>query len=129
MKPLVGFFVSLVMALGAVGLFIFEISRFVDSVSQVMISLFGCLAIVFLVLHFAKAGYVTWKKFAVIYIPISLILIAVTPENAGFMNPDRELMTWFLSGLFLLISLAVIGIKSWKARREGGKYASVQNRR
>ena len=51
------------------------------------------------------------KKFAVIYLPLTIILLAISPSsNAGIYGLDRELIAWFTSGLFLTISLLIIGI-------------------
>jgi len=53
----------------------------------------------------------TWKKFAKIYLPIAILLIAVTPAQcdaplgACF---DKELTTLWLSGIYLVVSLSIM---------------------
>ncbi|MCR4330413.1 MAG: hypothetical protein NUV49_00825 [Patescibacteria group bacterium] len=57
------------------------------------------------------------KKFSLIYIPVVIFLLAVAPtSNTDIYGLDRELIAWFTSTLFLIISLLIIGWKSWKLR-------------
>ena len=89
-------------------------------------TLFFCLCILvsLLPLLFLKeAVYKSWRNFAMIYIPIAIVLIMASPEYSdGFlgggwsMTPAREETTMWLSGLFLFISLILITYKSLKLR-------------
>jgi len=69
----------------------------------------------------------SWKKFAIWYIPISAILIFLSPtgHSSGLGGPslaiDREAATMFLSGLYLIISLLIITIKSISLRNQEKK--------
>ncbi|MBI2120224.1 MAG: hypothetical protein HYT94_01210 [Parcubacteria group bacterium] len=62
----------------------------------------------------------SWKKFAKIYLVISTatILYAAFFEtgNGGYFLDDTESITIFLSAIFLIVSIAIIAIKSWKLR-------------
>lgn len=59
----------------------------------------------------------SWKSFAYWWIPVSAFLILLAPsQSGGLISIDRELVTWWMSGLFLLLSIAIIGWKSWKLK-------------
>ena len=64
----------------------------------------------------------TWAKFAAVALPLGIILIAITsPQGSGsFATPDidREIITWFVSILFLVISLILILVKSLTLRKQ-----------
>lgn len=65
-----------------------------------------------------SAVYRSWRLFAIIFFPISLLLIASAPEYCGAIVCllTREAVTLYMSILFLIISLCIIAIKSWKLR-------------
>ena len=73
-------------------------------------------------LYFLKEGvYLSWKKFALWYIPIVAIILLISPQSGGGgFNPgygfDQESLTFFFSGLFAVISLILITYKSIKLR-------------
>jgi len=85
---------------------------------------FGSLSlfIILLILLFTKeAVWNAWKKFGIWYIPLTAFLIFIAPSSSGgsfgySMGFDREAVTMFLSAIFLVISLLIIAIKSWKLR-------------
>ena len=61
-----------------------------------------------------------WTKFAVIYFVIAAAWVSFTPEECR--SPlnlclDKELLSWWLSGLFVVISLGIIIYKKIKERR------------
>lgn len=75
-------------------------------------------AFTFFALLFASENvFSTWKKFTVFWVPMSILLIVISPmtsrELIGF---DKELTALWTAGLFFLISLAIIGFKSWKLK-------------
>lgn len=76
------------------------------------------LFLITLILLFTKqAVFHLWLKFAIPYLILVTLLLAVAPtSNADIYGLDRELIAWFTSALFLIISLLIIGIKSWKLR-------------
>jgi hypothetical protein len=66
--------------------------------------------------------FTAWWKFARIYIPIALVLIAIS-DGGGMLGGlgagggyDREGMIWFTSGLFFIISMILIPLKFRKYR-------------
>lgn len=63
----------------------------------------------------------TWSKFIIWWIPLSAALLYVTPEYQGGWGIsfplDREIVLWFTSGSFLLVSLIIIIRKWWQVRR------------
>ena len=77
-------------------------------------------------LYFTKeAVYKAWRKFAVIYLPIAIFLIIIGDTSGGggglggpSMDMDREMATFFFSGLFIFISFILIIYKSLKLRGE-----------
>ena len=75
------------------------------------------IVLVSLILFFLKDEiFNSWLKFTKWYLPIAIILIVIFPSHAGFLSPDRETITWLSAALFLIISLLIIGWKSWRLR-------------
>ncbi|MFC1775338.1 hypothetical protein ACFLY0_00665 [Patescibacteria group bacterium] len=70
--------------------------------------------------------FVAWVKFAAIGFPIMLAGLLYTfnmPQSTGsFMGgpSESEIASVVLPGLFLIISLLIIAIKSWKLRKMNG---------
>ncbi len=78
---------------------------------------FSTLPVLFLLLFTKQAVYETWKKFALIFIPITIVWIFTAPSSCGGYLPmciTKELASMFSAGLFFLISLLIIIIKSIK---------------
>jgi len=113
-----------------VGYFIFYLDiqniccyRWADKIGQ-PIGIGGLsLSLIFLILLFTKeAVFNTWKKFGIWYVPLTALLIFIAPSSSGgsfgySMGFDREGVTMFLSALFLIISLFIIGIKTAKLKK------------
>lgn len=62
--------------------------------------------------------FLKWFRFAIVWIILSIILIAVTPEYPGGwmpLGPGRELVSLWLGGLFVVLSLGKI---IWDVARE-----------
>ncbi|HBR78872.1 MAG TPA: hypothetical protein DEA46_00390 [Candidatus Moranbacteria bacterium] len=60
-----------------------------------------------------------WKKFVKIFLPVAMLIIIVTPTTyGGFVGIDKELATWWLAGLFLIVSIGIIIWKSIQLRRK-----------
>ncbi|MCK9351564.1 MAG: hypothetical protein WCT49_00620 [Candidatus Paceibacterota bacterium] len=71
----------------------------------------------------SKEAFLVWQKFAIIWIPISILLIARAPaqRDCFFGGPfcsgfDREGMIWFTAGIFFIVSIAIIAVKTWKLK-------------
>ena len=80
------------------------------------------LIVLILLLFFRESVFQSWKKFALIYIPISIILVFLAPEYAdsGFGGVryalDKERATWLLGGIFLITSIFIIIRKHFKTK-------------
>jgi len=80
-----------------------------------VVGLIPFIFILFLLFFFSKNIFNTWKKFAIVLIPISIILITITPVycdaplNLCF---NKILTTRFTSIGFAIISLIIIIYKS-----------------
>jgi hypothetical protein len=82
-----------------------------------------------LILLFSVATYflreeifTSWFRFARVWVPLSIILVIITPggSGGGFMPSliDKELTAFLMAGLFLIISTLIIIIKSIKVYRK-----------
>lgn len=70
-----------------------------------------------LILLFAdEKVFRSWARFTKIFLPTAVILIILSPSQPSFLNPDRELTTWWMAGLFLATSILLIAWKWWKTR-------------
>ena len=74
-------------------------------------------------LYFLKEGvFKTWRTFALIYLPIAIFLIVISPEqlDQSFLGmsygADRESTTIATAGLFVLVSYIIIIYKSYSLR-------------
>ena len=63
--------------------------------------------------------YQAWFRFLRWWIPLSVLLILVTPEyGGGLINPvSKGTVAVFLSALFVLISMIIITYKYWRPSR------------
>ncbi|MBI4094898.1 MAG: hypothetical protein HY435_01760 [Candidatus Liptonbacteria bacterium] len=88
--------------------------------------LIGSIPIIVIFLALLLVGesiFITWQKFAKIYLPIAVALIIFAPSDGGGFFPgmfDKEITTWFVSGLYLAVSLGIIIFKGIKLRRQHG---------
>ena len=74
-----------------------------------------------LVTYKMRAGvFGAWRNFAVVWLPISILLVAISPgTSADFQIIDKEFVAIVLSLLFTLISLILITYKSFALRKKG----------
>ena len=67
---------------------------------------------VLLVLLFRNLIYETWKRIAIVYVPLALILVALVPVSCGgFISSfclNKENASWLTAGGFLIITLILI---------------------
>ncbi|HEY4493175.1 MAG TPA: hypothetical protein VJB98_00970 [Candidatus Paceibacterota bacterium] len=79
--------------------------------------LITCLALFFV----REDVFKSWRKFAYFAIPISIILLWLAPTTTpggfgiSYLNYTKEFASWWVSGLFLLISLIIIARKSLRS--------------
>ncbi|MCK9351202.1 MAG: hypothetical protein WCT49_00895 [Candidatus Paceibacterota bacterium] len=87
-----------------------------------LVALWMVVLMFFLVaLYFLKeAIFLSWRKFAVWYLPIVLAFTFLIGGGSNGFNPgygfDTESLTFFFSGLFALVSVILIIYKSIKLR-------------
>jgi len=85
------------------------------------------LIIISIILFFTKEQvFKIWKRFAVWFLPIILFFILITPAGCGGLLGagclfDKEIATMTFSGLFFIISLLIITIKSISLRNQEKK--------
>jgi len=119
---------------GAVGVILFSIALFSRQIGLCPSSSYNSCAIffdrfaesltpVFPFLAFSISSYFmsdrvfrTWSRFAVIWVPLSIVAIALTPEYSGdFLFPIvKGTVALGISLLFVIISLGIIGLTSLK---------------
>ncbi len=93
-----------------------------DDIVQVLVVFSAPLILLSLLFFFTKETvFRAWAKFAKIYLSVAAVLIFLSTfsnQGGGWIGVgfDTELTTWWLAGLFLIISLFLIAIKSWKLR-------------
>lgn len=93
-----------------------------------VLGLIPLLPILFILLFLPRAIFNTWKKFAVFIIPISIVLIIITPVYCHAplgLCFDKKLTTQFLSISFAIISLIIIIYKSVRILLERKKSAGI----
>ncbi|EKE20746.1 MAG: hypothetical protein ACD_7C00494G0001 [uncultured bacterium] len=125
----IGLLVVFTMIMAIIGYLLTEIVRlnFFDSLDEsigIPVFLFSLtLFFIFFIFLFIKEGVFNyWKKFAKIFLPIAIIIIAITPtQQGGFVGIDKELATWWLVGLFLISSFGIIIWKSIELRKKSLK--------
>ncbi|HYD93100.1 MAG TPA: hypothetical protein VEB18_01430 [Candidatus Paceibacterota bacterium] len=65
-----------------------------------------------------KGVFGAWAKLAAWWLPLSIVLIAVTPDSNNTWMPlysvTKEMVTWLMAGLFSIISIVVI---TWTSLR------------
>jgi hypothetical protein len=89
---------------------------------QIPLLFFAAIFVLGIPLYFLKeVVYLAWRKFALWYLPIVAVILMFSSNSGGNgFNPgygfDTESLTFFFSGLFALISLVIIAVKSWKLR-------------
>ena len=83
-----------------------------------LLSLF--LTPIFLLLLFLrKEVFFGWLKFGAWFIPLSALLIYVTPVmDTDLITPSKRTVTILLGQGFLVLSLFIIAWKSWRVRRQ-----------
>ena len=84
------------------------------SLGQPLVLGLSSLVPVLLILMFLRQeAFTAWKKFAIWAIPAGAILIALTPVQSGgggigLPSIDREIATWIVSIVFLVVSFVII---------------------
>lgn len=86
--------------------------RLTEALGQPLLFSSITLLFVFLILLFLPQNYFkAWLKYATWFIPVAILWIATSDVNCGGYLPvcfDKELATWWASGMYLVLSLVVI---------------------
>ena len=62
--------------------------------------------------------FLAWRNFAFVWIPLSIIITAITPDASGsFQVIDKEFVAIIFSGLFVLISLILVAYKFFSLKK------------
>ena len=100
-------------------------SAFDENIPEPLLWSFLPLLFITLTLFFVRREiFLAWAKFAGIAFPLMLGVLLYThnniPVSGGWIGgpTDDQLATVFLPPLFAIISLLIIGVKSWKLRKE-----------
>lgn len=86
-----------------------------------VIFLFSLVSIfIFLALLFAtQQVFIAWSRFAMVYLPIAAALIIATPTSKeSIIDFDKESLAVFLSVILFVVSMVIIGVKSFKLRKK-----------
>ena len=89
-----------------------------------VIGLIPLVPILVIMLFLSREVFETWKKFAIVLIPISVILITITPVYCDAplnLCLDKKLITWLTSIGFSILSLIIIIYKSVRILLAGRK--------
>ena len=70
-----------------------------------------------LLLKMSDSVFHSWSRFAKWYIPVAAVLIFLSPTTSvGIMGFDKEIVTWLLAGIFFIVSLGIILVKSRQSK-------------
>lgn len=80
----------------------------------------ACLFIISLILLIVREQvFKAWSKFSIIFLPIAIVLIEISPSTSGSIDPiEKEPVTLLSAAIFLIVSILIISIKSFKLRKE-----------
>jgi len=78
----------------------------------------GALTIIFLILLFLPRAFSAWKKFAIWFIPIAVVIFIAyrEPGSGDFFSPYPEQVFQWISALYVLVSLVIIAWSSMRGR-------------
>ncbi|MEX1112523.1 MAG: hypothetical protein WEC84_03600 [Candidatus Andersenbacteria bacterium] len=101
--------------------------KFSDTVGQPLMGGSAALFLIFLVLFFLPSIYFkAWLKYAAWFIPVAVVWISMTSTSCGggfglSMCLDKELATWWSSGIYVVFSFIVIGATSLVNRKRSAR--------
>lgn len=61
----------------------------------------------------------SWRKTTFIFFGIFLILFLISPRHPDSMSPipSKEVVVWYVVGLYSLFSTSLLAVKSWKLKK------------
>jgi hypothetical protein len=100
----------------------FYLNRFFTTLGTLIFSYSLSFGLTLAVFWFSPEGlFRAWRNFALGYLPIAALLIAIAPTQSGGIMPiDKENVTMFTAALFVIISLFLIAVKAKKPDLDGG---------
>jgi len=110
-----------IIALLAVAIVIYTTRTFTDTGTAIFYLSLSFVVTLSILFFLENMVFTTWKKFAIPYIIISVLILIFAGNSGGGWGvgsiiDDREGIAMILSALFLIISLLIIAIKSWRLR-------------
>lgn len=89
-----------------------------DALTTSLLIFSACLFSISIILLFLREQiFLAWSKFSIIFFPIAVVLITMTPTTSGtLVGFDKESATLWLAIAFLIASILIIAIKSFKLR-------------
>lgn len=69
------------------------------------------------ILFFREKASPLWLRFVLVWFPFSILLVFLAPDNySGIVGFDKELVSWWMCGIFFVVSLLIIIWKSFSSR-------------
>ena len=94
----------------------------VFSIGEPLLNFSVCIFVVAIIINFFPENiFHFWTRFAYWWILLSALIIFLSPitnHDWGIVNPTREIMSWVMGGLLIIISLLLIAFKSYKLREK-----------
>ena len=117
-KKVVAWFVWPIVALVASIIFYYLGPKY-DDLGQFLTAFSVAIIFVLLMqLMFYKGISRGWERFTVVYVILSALLVLITSnQNAPLTPIDKEIVTWFTAGGFVVISLILIAYKQIRLKR------------
>ena len=98
--------------------------HFINDIAHPFLYGMGALSFVFFVLLFVPKAFATWLKFAIWFVPLTVILFITwykLPPNTGLaLGPSLETFVEWMSILYIIVSLLLIN-RTWFIDRERSK--------
>lgn len=121
-KIICSFFIVVLIGLG-ISYYIFQLDLQVSARGDLLMNLrdslfygMSALALVFLILFFLPNAFRVWRKFAIWYLPIA-VLIFISYKGRGYFDPAPEQIYQWVSGLYVILSFLIIVRSELKNRK------------
>jgi len=78
------------------------------------------LAFIFFILIFTQQAFSAWKKFAIWFLPLAILLFIFYPDPASgdYFSPYPEQIFKWVSILYVVISILIVALKTIRQRTE-----------
>lgn len=93
--------------------------NFVDSISNLFVFFPVILLFSLVTYKMRDEVFIAWVKFTLFWVPLSVFFVAITPDTSAMLQVvDKEFITALFLGLFALISVVIISVRSYQLRRK-----------